>query len=124
MVQFTQYFKPEAPPTKRVRFGESTKPPASTSNNNDDQDFQIGSEVIYTKNGSAQNVVYEGVDRNGVNHYIRHKDGSRSLVSRSALSLLSQISFSNISIDINGETPESKFYGIPLETIPVKPFHT
>lgn len=30
----------------------------------------------------------------------------------------------SITIDINGETPESKFYGVPLETIPVKSFHT
>jgi hypothetical protein len=30
----------------------------------------------------------------------------------------------SITININGETPESKFYGVPLETIPVKSFHT
>jgi hypothetical protein len=84
------------PLPKRVRFDDSTKPAASLSDNNDVQDFQIGSEVIYTSNGTAQNVVYEGVDRNGVNHYIRHKDGSRSFVSRSTLTLLDQISFSNI----------------------------
>ena len=70
MVQFTQYFKPEAPPTKRVRFHESITSSASSPDDDNDQDFQIGSEVIYTKDGTAQNVVYEGVDRNGVNHYI------------------------------------------------------
>ena len=62
--------KPDIPPAKRVRFHESITSSASSPDDDNDQDFQIGSEVIYTKDGTAQNVVYEGVDRNGVNHYI------------------------------------------------------
>jgi hypothetical protein len=84
------------PLPKWVRFDDSTTFSASLSNNNDDQGFQIGSEVIYTIKGTAQNIVYEGVDSNGVNHYIQHKDGSWSFVSRSTLTLLDQISISNI----------------------------
>ena len=62
--------KPDIPPAKRVRFHESITSSASSHQDDNNQDFQIGSEVIYTRDGTAQNVVYEGVDRNGVNHYI------------------------------------------------------
>ena len=44
----------------------------------------------------SENVVYEGVTSNGLEHIIRHVDGTRSHVDQCHLSLLNQIGFENI----------------------------
>ncbi len=84
-------------PNKCVRFSESTKPPTPIPHEISNIDFKLGMTITYKSGkGMSENVVYEGVTSNGLEHIIRHVDGTRSHVDQCHLSLLNQIGFENI----------------------------
>jgi len=59
--------------------------------------FRLGMSVLYKPgDGASESVVYEGASEDGITHFVRHSDGTRSTTTKAHIRLLDQADLTNI----------------------------